>query len=305
MQLPSEAKANGLALTRDAVERQLRAMGSPQYEVGLFRPATSDCQAEMLPRTWDAKTILDSLSWLRWQNSQGRNVYIRPAGEHPLSLIDDLTADAVKRMKDEGFMPSAVVETSPGNFQAWVNHGEVLPKALSTAAARALAAKFGGDKGAADWRHFGRLSGFTNRKPNRQLANGLFPFVRLVETAETAVYPQANHFIGRLRDMIAAEAAERDRLRATFQRRLQPSSEKASLTIDDFRHNSKYDGDGNRVDLAYAIYAVAHGVSESEIRSAIASRDLTKKGSPKRQEDYLNRTLQKARKAVRSESHAR
>jgi RepB DNA-primase from phage plasmid len=52
-----------------------------------------------------------------------------------------------------------MAETSPGNFQASLNHGQVLPKQLSTLAARFLAERFGGDKGAADWRHFGRLAG--------------------------------------------------------------------------------------------------------------------------------------------------
>jgi hypothetical protein len=50
----------------------------------------------------------------------------------------------VARMKAEGFASAVVVETSAGNFQAWLQHGEVLPKELSTAVARALAEKFGG-----------------------------------------------------------------------------------------------------------------------------------------------------------------
>ena len=65
-------------------------------------------------------------------------------------------------MKEGGFTPAVLVETSPGNLQAWMNHGELLPKELSTRAARGLAQRFGGDQGAADWCHFGRLSGFAN-----------------------------------------------------------------------------------------------------------------------------------------------
>ena len=67
-------------------------------------------------------------------------------------------------MKRSGFSPALVVETSPGNFQAWVKHPRKLDSELGTAAARALAEKFGGDTGAADWRHYGRLAGFANRK---------------------------------------------------------------------------------------------------------------------------------------------
>lgn len=285
---------DGFARTRDAVERQLRAMNSELYEVGLFRPASGGRQAEMLPRTWDQRTLLDSLSWLRWQNSQGRNVYVRPAGEHHLSLIDDLTPESVLRMKKEGFTPSVVVETSPGNLQAWLNHGEVLPKDLSTAAARALAQQFGGDKGAADWRHFGRLSGLTNRKSRHRQANGLYPFVHLIE-AQGIVYPKAQGFVVAVRRELARETEERARLREHMRSAFGTSLSGSGLTIDDFRKNAKYNGDGNRIDLAYAIYALSHNMAEDDIRASIASRDLTKKGSEKRQQDYISRTLEKAR----------
>ena len=53
---------------------------------------------------------------------------------------------------------------------------------------------------------------------------------------------------------------------------------KARLTIDDFRSKPAYGGNGDRIDLAYKVYALTHGISEADIRSAIASRDLSKKG---------------------------
>lgn len=282
----------GFSRTNAAVTRQLGAMPSPVYEVGLYRPFSSDNQPEMLPRTWDAATLLKSIPWLRWQNSQGRNVYIRPSGEHQFSLVDDLTAQNLDRMGREGFAPCVIVETSPSNFQAWLDHGEVLRKDVSTAAARALAQKFGGDKGAADWRHFGRLAGFTNRKPERRAVNGLYPFVHLIE-ARDVMYPMAKEFIRTVRDHLAREAEEKQRI----QKRLLAcgSPGHASLGIDDFRCDVRYAGDGNRIDLAYAVYALSHGVSEDEVRRAIASRDLTKKGPERRQEQYIDRTVAKAR----------
>ena len=151
--------------TTQAVQQQIAAMGAQVFEVGLFKPSAADeGRAVMIPRTWDSATLIRSIPWLRMQNADGRNIYVRPKGEHDLSLVDDLTADAVRRMKMTGFTPAAVVETSPGNFQAWLKHPRQLPRELSTMAARKLAEEFGGDRGAADWRHFGRLAGFTNRK---------------------------------------------------------------------------------------------------------------------------------------------
>src|SRR5438552_17647878 len=157
-------------------------MSSELFEVGLFKPAPPGAQnwVEMLLRTWDLKTVVESIPWLKFQNLDGRNIYIRPKGEHALSLVDDLSSQVLERMKHSGFTPAIIVETSPENFQAWLNHGKVLAKDVSTAAARALAEKFNGDPGSADWRHFGRLSAFTNRKTRHQTAGGHYPFVRLV-----------------------------------------------------------------------------------------------------------------------------
>ena len=63
----------------------------------------------------------------------------------------------------------------------------MLAEALSTQAAKHLAERFGGDLGSADWRHFGRLAGFTNPKPNRRLASGLQPFARLLEASRESL----------------------------------------------------------------------------------------------------------------------
>jgi len=70
-------------------------------------------------------------------------------------------------VKAEGFESAVVVETSPNNFQAWLNHGRVLDAAASTRAAKALVERFGGEPSSTDWRHFGQLAGFTN--PKREL----------------------------------------------------------------------------------------------------------------------------------------
>ena len=55
----------GPSLTRNAVEGQLCAMNSRLYEVGLFRAAGDGRQPDMLPRTWDRQTLVQSLFWLR------------------------------------------------------------------------------------------------------------------------------------------------------------------------------------------------------------------------------------------------
>jgi hypothetical protein len=278
--------------TDEAVRLQSAAMHSEVFEIGLFDPKSSRA---MLPRVWDRDTLLQSISWLRLKNGRGRNIYIRPSGEHRLTLIDDIGWHTVGRLKEEGFDPAIIVETSPGNFQVWLNHGEVLPKEFSTLAARLLARRFLGDPASADWRHYGRLAGFTNRKEKYRKESGLYPFVVLHE-ASGRTYRRAIDFRREV-EQAFNEARERERAR---NQAIQTSAPNAGLkTLEDFRRRSAYGGDYTRSDLAYAIYALAHGIPEKILREQLAARDLSHKGSEKRQQEYLNRTISKAQMRVR------
>ena len=286
--------------TNEAVTRQIVAMGGDVFEIGLYKPeGAGNSEPPMIPRTWDMQAVLRAIPWLRFQNRNGRNIYIRPRGEHSLSLIDDLTAASIERMKADGFHPALVVETSPGNFQAWLKHSRRLSKELGTAVARALAQEYDGDLGAADWRHFGRLAGFTNRKEKYE-ADGLFPFVMLRQ-ANGLPYPEADRFIAQIEQQLDRDRRERERRRAAVAR---PRASGELRGIDSFRANPTYAGDGTRIDLAYAIYALAHGVPDAQIDTAIRSRDLTHKGNEKRQAQYVERTLRKAAAIVDRGSRA-
>jgi hypothetical protein len=287
--------------TTQAVQQQIAAMGAQVFEVGLFKPsAAEEGRAVMIPRTWDAGTLIRSIPWLRMQNADGRNIYVRPKGEHDLSLVDDLNADAVRRMKAAGFAPAAIVETSPGNFQAWLKHPRQLSREVSTLAARRLAEEFGGDRGAADWRHFGRLSGFTNRKAKYMSESGLFPFVRLIDASGLA-YPQGEQLVAAISDQREIDLRGRERQRA----RPATTSRSSSKSIDDFRANPRYGGDATREDLAFAIYALAHGSDPDQVSAALRNRDLSHKGDEKRQTQYVERTIEKALTMTEGKCRAR
>jgi hypothetical protein len=280
--------------THEAVLAQVSAMECNVFELGLYK---SDPQPIMLPRTWDTDTLIRSLGWLKHENRAGRNIYIRPNGEHHLTLVDDVKTGAVSAMKQSGFHPALVIETSPGNFQAWMKHPAVLPKEVGTAAARALAERFGGDTGAADWRHFGRLAGFTNRKQKYVDAQtGLYPFVRLSE-ATGKVYPRAQQFLEELRARLEKEGEERRRRNERWMKH--PSQAREDLKpIEAFRRDPKYLGDNTRIDLAYAVYALSNGTAVGDVAAALWSRDLSHKGNDRRQNGYVERTIQKALRSI-------
>jgi hypothetical protein len=279
-------------VTRNQVKRQLAAMASDYLDIGILRP-----NGRMLLReAWTVRQIEESIQRLRRENAGGAHIFVRPHGAHALTLIDDLGVKAIAQMTNGGFQPALVVETSPRNFQVWLNHGQTLDHDMGSWAAKQLAKQFGGDLSSADWRHFGRLAGFTNRKPERLLPNGLAPYVRLRQ-CEAKTYDLAHEFLEEVRsiaDKAVAERAARATNRST-------PNESPVRPLAEFHGDGRYHGDLHRADMAWALHAASRGLSEQQIRSEILlTRDLSKKGRIQRQVSYAERTANKAVRTVES-----
>jgi hypothetical protein len=277
-------------VTRSQVRRQLAGMASDYLDIGILRP-----NGRMLLRdAWTVRQIEEAIQRLRRENARGAHIFIRPHGTHALSLVDDLSVDAIARMRDAGFQPTLVVETSPQNFQVWLNHGRTLDHNMSTLAAKELATRFGGDLSSADWRHFGRLAGFTNRKPERLLPNGLAPYARLRQ-CEGKAYAAANEFLEEVKSLgekVAADRATRTIYQST-------SNDNSIRPLGEFHADPRYDSDLHRADMAWALHAARHGLSGEQIRSEILNaRDLSKKGRIQRRVNYAERTANKALRTV-------
>ena len=112
-------------------------------------------------------------------------------------------------------------------------------------------------------------------------------------------YRAAENFLQEL----SAQLSERQRIQRSAPHT--GDAGKARLTIDDFRAKPAYGGDGNRIDLAYAVYALSHGVPEEQVRTSITGRDLNHKGNERRQADYVDRTIRKALLAFNEEGCGR
>ncbi len=268
------------------VRAQLRAMGCERFDLGVRRDA-----GEMILREAQGTVeIEEAIKWLRHENAKGAHIYIRPAGTHSLSLIDDLAVESIERMKAEGFEPAVVVETSPNNFQAWLNHGQVLEAAISTRAAKVLVERFRGDPSSADWRHFGRLAGFTNPKRERQLPSGQRPFARL-RSATGRVYSRAAEFLADIK-----KNEERETVEVAEPRRRHGRRERVGVKpLKEFHSDPIYGGDLHRADMAWSKHAAGCGLTLEQIKEELLNgRDLGKKGSRKRQLEYAERTARKA-----------
>lgn len=166
--------------TRVAVTRQLRGFGCDRYEVGVISALLPKDEAKMRLRTWKPETILKSIGYLKQQNAEGNHIFIRPEGSTGLVFFDDLSISTVKRLEEDGIGPALLIESSPLNYHGWVRVSNThISAELATAVSKTIAKRYNGDLQSADWRHFGRLSGFTNRKPAYVNEVGQYPFVTL------------------------------------------------------------------------------------------------------------------------------
>jgi RepB DNA-primase from phage plasmid len=195
--------------TARAVATQVSGMGCTSYEIGVLDAG----QGQMLLRPWTVAELEHGLPWLKRANAQGHDIYIRPEGSAGLILLDDLDAAAIGHLKHDGLAPAVVVETSPRNYQAWLRVSlEPIAPDQATMVARILAERYGGDLASADWRHFGRLAGFTNRKPKRRQRGGTPPFVLVREAPGVAAERGAQLLIEaavRVQAIAAAQEAVR------------------------------------------------------------------------------------------------
>ena len=177
----------GFFITVTAIRRQLAAMPSELYLVRPIHGLTGrPCPGE---RLWSAGllTMGPAVGFLRARNREGFDIYLSPfaidrnAG-YILVDLDRADPRVVHTMRTHGHEPCVVLQTSPGNLQAWVHVSATpLEPALATEIGRELARLYRGDPASVDWRHLGRLAGFTNQKPQRRRPGGSYaPWVKLL-----------------------------------------------------------------------------------------------------------------------------
>jgi len=185
----------GLNLTLQAIRRQLTAMPHDLYLIRLIHHQTK--RAFPGERLWTAAQLIHpaTVRFLRVRNREGCDVYIQPYAEerNPGYILVDLdhTGPAiVETMQSNRHDPCVVLQTSHGNLQAWVQVSTTpIEPAVATWIGKHLAHVYGGDPASTDWRHLGRLAGFTNQKPQRRNWRGHSPWVKVLH-ARAALAPQ-------------------------------------------------------------------------------------------------------------------
>ena len=309
----------GFLLSRQAIHRQLTAMPCERYLIRLIHHLSR----KPLPgsRLWSASQLGQEsiVRFLRARNRDGYDVYFQPyavgnnAG-YVLLDLDQAEPGVLEAMRTQGHQPCVVVETSPGHLQAWVHVSTpALPPTVATAVGRQLARLYRGDPASSDWRHVGRLAGFTNQKPQRRLPSGLAPWVKLLYA--TPGLASSSHSL--------LQSARRSRSRGPVQaaRSPQHAARPASTPpvvavsgaaaiyqtwLQRLRISQRFpQPDWSIADLWIAQQLLWSGLSADKVKIILLQGSP---GFPRRHadpEDYLHRTLTRARTAIATAFPAR
>lgn len=169
--------------TQKALRQCFMALKSSEWRILLVH---LDNPKDVRVRMYSPNALMRSGDYLQAKNSEGYNVIGRPTAMRHI-LVDDVDEGALLQMEIDGLLPALVIETSPGNYQAWitVSRGDITYQE-ATAAARLLVQRYGADIGAAKGNQLGRMPSFTNRKPKHRMANGYYPYARIVR----AIHPR-------------------------------------------------------------------------------------------------------------------
>ena len=246
-----------------------RAGGVEHYDIGALDHQTGRLS---LRGPWTLHQVMRACGWMAARNATGSSLFARPASSfavHPWILVPELGATALAELGKITPL-GAVVEASPGSFQAWIRVQPSQDDRTRTALARSLARRVRAHAKAAGGSPFGWVPGTTNREPKHQQLGGHFPFaaLRRVAPGEFTRYESLE---------ILLEPTDWP----------QPTS---TIAEDHPTHPSD-----TKRDFAVACRLVETGRPDHEVAAALrAIRDF----GPEEQSGYITRTVAAARKHV-------
>lgn len=204
---------------------------------------------------------------------RGENVYYTPlSNEKHHILIDDMTRDSLKRLQEDGFRPSVILESSSGNYQCLLTIPK-LQNAYDRDVGNRLTERLNreyGDKKLSGCIHPHRSPGFENRKPKHQREDGGYPQVKLL-FAERRECGKALELSRRIEREYAEVAAKRKAERRTFQPTTSRPGDPASAYyahLENIRRHLSIE-DYSRVDAMIALRMRSNGHSRDAVAETI------------------------------------
>ncbi|MGA9130162.1 MAG: TraI/MobA(P) family conjugative relaxase [Terracidiphilus sp.] len=236
---------------------------------------------------------------------RGENIYYTPLSEkqHHI-LVDDMDRPKLDRLIADGYKPAAVIESSPGNYQAILT----VPK-LGTAHDREVGNRLAeqlnreyGDPKLSGCVHPHRAPGYENRKPKHEREDGTYPEVRLLK-AERRQCDKSLELSRVIDTEYARQAAKQAKEAVQLSPVAPPKAEQGIFQVYDAHRadilaRQKGEIDYSRLDSMIALRMRVTGHDQAAIQAAIRdgaprSRPLDSRGGHQ-WDDYARRTANSA-----------
>lgn len=213
--------------------------------------------------------------WLRHENANGSNIWIRPASQdHPIVMLDDLQPGKAVAITHK--YRSIAVETSKDNAQAVLVCDRPLSRTERQDVARALCALIDSDPGAISEPRWCRLAGFQQKKPGK---DGDTSVLACASAGAPTLDPAPHLFAPP-----AAGAVER-------------GGGVVASTPAPSRAPAAAGGDDSRREFKFACHALERGMSPDAVEAAISAR--VEATGRRKSRDYPARTVAAAVRRLR------
>ncbi|MFC1853780.1 DNA-primase RepB domain-containing protein [candidate division CSSED10-310 bacterium] len=236
---------------------------------------------------WTVAARPSIIPYLRAMNSHGCHILLRPQDhrEPYYLLCDDLSWDDLQRDHQQAgiWKPGRlIVETSPDNFQVWIHSRHP----LSDDEKLYWLGRLGSDPSCSPRHRWGRCPGFRNRKECYN-NDGIYPLAKLIwiDYARTAAIP-------------CTQPLQQQRIRG---RKSSPFPSTPRGLCARTLSRLDYDkGNESTTDFAYTLALLRRNVSPKEVKMRLLAerKDWTHHPGGKKQETYIERTINRASQLV-------
>ena len=177
---------------KDIFNRYAEAVSAERYRVTVTEFTESGTKAFIHDRRnggYEGKgkeEIIDTIPKFSDYSRYGKNIIVTPVSpdKHHI-LVDDLTPEKLKQLKEDGYNPACVIESSPENYQAIITIPSVegdssKDRYAANRLTKELNLKYGDPKLSGSV-HGHRLPPFPNQKPKHRREDGTYPDTTLIE----------------------------------------------------------------------------------------------------------------------------
>jgi hypothetical protein len=286
--------------------RYADAVGAERFRVTVTEIGEGGTSAFIFDKNnggYEGKTqeeILEALPKFSTYSRYKKNIIVTPMSKdkHHI-LVDDLTPEKLKQLRDDGYKPACVIESSPKNYQAVITipsaeEDSEKDRIAANKLTRDLNAKYGDPKLSGSV-HGHRMPPFPNCKPKHRRDDGTYPDTILIE-ANGGICEKAKQEL----EAIYASLKEAEKKARQTEERAKRFSEGRSDGTGANDPNGAYwihyrdvaakfagTTDYSRIDGMIGVRMRATGYSREQIREAIESNAPEMRRNAMSEESYL------------------